>query len=255
MIAQTSKPEWNHCCSRQSVGKLEEKNLSRWISIIAGLLVTIAITVLLFVGPKAGSVDNLRQTLLTHGPWTAVAISAGLMIAQAVLAPLPGNVITITNSLVFGPIWGSVLSWFTTVVGASLCFHLARALGKPFAERIVGNSVQKAERFFRTYGLHAMFFVRMMPLVPFDAVSYGAGLVGVPFSRFLLATSLGIIPSILVYSYLGGLIAGVYWWVLITMLTVSLIGIIAAAKVFRKRQPPTDKITTPPNVALGDTAA
>ena len=255
MIAQTSKPKWNDCCSRQNVGKLEEKNLSRWISIIAGLIVTIAITVLLLVGPQAGSVDNLRQTLLTHGPWTAVAISAGLMIAQAVLAPLPGNVITITNSLVFGPIWGSVLSWFSTVVGASLCFHLARALGKPFAEKIVGNSVQKAERFFKTYGLHAMFFVRMMPLVPFDAVSYGAGLVGVPFSRFLLATSVGIIPSILVYSYLGGLIAGVYWWVLITMLSVSLVGIIAAAKVFRKHQPPTDKITTPPKVALGDTAA
>jgi uncharacterized membrane protein YdjX (TVP38/TMEM64 family) len=99
-----------------------------------------------------------------------------------------------------------------------------------------------------------MFVVRMMPLVPFDAVSYGAGLVGVPYSRFLLATSVGIIPSIVVYSYLGGLIAGFYWWVLLTMLSVSLLGIIAAAKIFRKRQQPIT-VAPAPKVALGDTVA
>lgn len=227
--------------------------MSRWISVTAGIIIAIAIAVLLIMGPQAGSVENLRQTLLNCGPWAAVAISSGLMIAQAIIAPLPGNVITITNALVFGPLLGSLLSWFTTVVGACLCFMLSKAFGKPFAEKIVGSSVHKAERFFKTYGLHAMFFVRMMPLVPFDAVSYGAGLVGVPFSRFLLATSVGIIPSIIVYSYLGGLIAGVYWWVLISMLSVSLIGVIAAAKIFRKRQPPTN--VAPPKVALGDTPA
>jgi uncharacterized membrane protein YdjX (TVP38/TMEM64 family) len=228
--------------------------LSRWISFTAGSIIVIAIAVLLIVGPKAGSVDNLRQTLLNYGPWTAIAVSAGLMIGQAIIAPLPANIITISNSLVFGPIWGSILSWFTTVLGASLCFMLAKSFGKPFAGKIVGEPLQKAERFFKAYGLQAMFVVRMMPLVPFDAVSYGAGLVGVPFSRFLLATSVGIIPSILVYSYLGKLIAGIYWWVLISMLSVSLIGIIAAAKIFRKRQPPTD-LTPPPTIALGDTAA
>ena len=222
--------------------------MSRWISITAGVIIAVAIAVLLIMGPQAGSVDNLRQTLLEYGPWAAIAISAGLMIAQAIIAPLPGNVITITNALVFGPLWGSLLSWFTTVVGACLCFMLAKAFGKPFAAKIVGSSVQKAERFFKAYGLQAMFLVRMMPFVPFDAVSYGAGLVGVPFSRFLLATSVGVIPSILVYSYLGGLIAGVYWWVLIRMLTASLVGILAAAKILRKRQPLT-------SVALENTAA
>lgn len=206
------------------------------------------------MGPRAGSVDNLRQTMLTYGPWAAVVLSAALMVGQAVIAPLPGNVITITNSLVFGPILGSLLSWSSTVLGASLCFLLAKALGKPFAERIVGSSVHKAERFFRTYGLHAMFFVRIMPFVPFDAVSYGAGLVGVPFSRFLLATSIGIVPSILIYSYLGGLIAGFYWWVLVTMLSISLIAVVAAAKVFRQHRPPAN-VTPSTKVALGDTAA
>jgi uncharacterized membrane protein YdjX (TVP38/TMEM64 family) len=207
--------------------------MSRWISIAASIIVGIAIAVLLAIGPKTGNVENLRDVLLSYGPW-AVGISAGLMVAQAIVAPLPANVITITNGLIFGPIWGGLLSYTTTLMGASLCFLLSRSFGKPFAEKIVGRSVHRAERFFKRYGLHAMFLVRIIPFVPFDAVSYGAGLVGVPFTRFLLATGVGIIPSVAVYSYLGTMIAGIYWWVLLGLLTVSLIAILIAARVLRK---------------------
>ncbi len=207
--------------------------MSRWISITAGLIVVVALVVLLVIGPKTGNVENLKATMLAYGPW-AVGISIGLAVGQAVIAPLPMNVIIITNGLVFGPVWGSLLSWFSTVLGASLCFLLSKSFGKPFAEKIVGSSMEKAETFFRKYGLHAMFLVRVMPFVPFDAISYGAPLVGVPFSRFLLATAIGIIPSILIYSFLGKLIAGIYWWVLLGLLTTALIGICAAARLLRK---------------------
>jgi uncharacterized membrane protein YdjX (TVP38/TMEM64 family) len=223
--------------------------MNRWISITAALLIGTALTVLLIIGPKAGTVDHLRSILLACGPWS-VGISIGLMVAQAIIAPLPMNVITITNALVFGPVWGSVLSWFSTVLGASLCFLLSSTLGKPFAHRIVGNSLDGVESFFKKYGLHAMFLVRMMPFVPFDAVSYGAPLVGVPFSRFLLATTIGIVPSILIYSYLGQLIAGIYWWVVIALLGAALIAIIAGTTLLRRNGrlevlPPPIKVSGP----------
>ena len=208
--------------------------MNRWISITAAVIIAVALTILLVIGPKAGTVDHLRATMLAYGPW-AIGISMGLMVAQAVIAPLPMNVVTITNALVFGPLWGSLVSWFSTILGASICFLLSKTFGKPFAHKIVGSPLVKAERFFRKYGLHAMFLVRIMPFVPFDAVSYGAPLVGVPFSRFLLATAVGIIPSVLVYSYLGTLVAQVYWWVLIGLLSAALVGIIAAA-LFVRRQ-------------------
>jgi len=207
--------------------------MNRWISITAAILIATALAVLLVIGPKAANVEHLRAIMLAYGPW-AVGISIALMIGQAVIAPLPMNVVTITNALVFGPFWGSLLSWFSTLLGACLCFLLSKTFGRPFAHKIVGQSMEKVEGFFRTYGLHAMFFVRIMPLIPFDAVSYGAPLVGVPFSRFLLATSVGIIPSILIYSYLGKLIAGIYWWVLVALLCAALVGIIAAAQIIRK---------------------
>jgi uncharacterized membrane protein YdjX (TVP38/TMEM64 family) len=237
MIAQSRiKANGRNVAAKVAKARSGRRQVDRRISIAAGIVIGIALTVLVVIGPKTGSVDNLRESLLNYGPW-AVAISAGLTVAQAIIAPLPGNVITITNALVFGPIWGSLLSWAATLLGASLCFMLAKTFGKPFAAKIVGGSLARAEEFFKKYGFYAMFAVRIMPFVPFDAISYGAGLVGVPFSRFLLATAVGIIPSILIYSYLGTMIAGFYWWVVLALLVLALVGIIAASRWERWLKP------------------
>ena len=207
--------------------------MNRWIGIVASVLIAAVLVLLLYVGPATGGVEQFRTKLLSYGPWSVV-VSAGLMIAQAIIAPLPANVVTITNGLVFGPLWGALLSWVSTLVGASLCFTLSRTFGKPFALKIVGKPLDNAERFFRKYGLHAMFLVRIVPFVPFDAISYGAGLIGVPYLTFLTATAIGIIPSILAYSYLGSVVAGWYWYLLTGVLTFSLIGTILAILLIRK---------------------
>ena len=61
---------------------------------------------------------------------------------------------------------------------------------------------------------------------------------------FLLATAVGITPSILIYSYLGKFIAGIYWWVVVALLCAALVGIIAAARVIRKAAKPQPALNT-----------
>lgn len=159
------------------------------------------------------------------------------MIAQAIIAPIPGNVITITNGLVFGPFLGSLLSWISILIGSSVCFLISKTLGKPFATRIAGNGLERAERFFKRYGLHAVFVVRIMPLVPFDGVSYAAGLVGVPFSKFIAATALGIIPSVIVYSYIGSIAVAAYSWILVSLLGLALVALVIVPRFMARRAP------------------
>src|SRR5262245_65938587 len=118
--------------------------MNRWISITAATIITIALAVLLVLGPKAANVENLRATMLAYGPW-AVGISIALMVAQAIIAPLPMNVVTITNAVVFGPLRGSLLSWFSTVLGASPCFLLSMTFGKSFAQNLIGSSLVNVE--------------------------------------------------------------------------------------------------------------
>jgi uncharacterized membrane protein YdjX (TVP38/TMEM64 family) len=208
--------------------------VNRWVKgIPAAVLAGVAIGFLLTWSPTFHGVDGLRQTLLSYGPWAAV-VSALLMIIQATIAPLPANVTIVANGLVFGPFWGGLLSWVSIVIGASICFALAKKLGKPVAVRFAGRSLESAEKFFERYGLPAMFFIRITPFIPFDAVSYVAGLAGVSYGKFLLATAVGVIPSIVVYSYLGSIVVGRLWWIALLVLIISIFGVWIAVRLFRK---------------------
>lgn len=150
-----------------------------------------------------GDIGGLRAYLLGFGAWAPV-VSALLMVGQSVVAPLPAFVITLTNGLLFGALWGGLLSWSSAMAGAWLCFWLSRTLGRPFAERVVGQTaLDVADRFFLQYGVQAILVARLLPFVPFDPISYAAGLTKMSVVRFLVATGLGQLPATALYSYAG----------------------------------------------------
>jgi hypothetical protein len=67
------------------------------------------------------------------GPLALIA----LLVAQAVVAPLPSPPILMAAGFVYGPWIGFAIGWFGLLLGASACFGLARAFGRPLAERFV----------------------------------------------------------------------------------------------------------------------
>jgi uncharacterized membrane protein YdjX (TVP38/TMEM64 family) len=171
----------------------------------------------LSAGDAADAVEAFRGYVLGFGPWAPV-VSAAIMVLSCVVAPLPAFVVTFTNGLVFGWALGALLSWSSAMAGAALCFWIARALGRPAVERLGGGAgaLEAADRFFVRYGKRAVLLARLLPFVPFDAVSYGAGLTSTGWRPFLVATGLGQLPATLLYSWLGESASGsvqVLFWV------------------------------------------
>ena len=139
----------------------------------------------------------------------AVAVSFLLMILQAIVAPIPAFFITLANAAIWGWWQGALLSWTSSMVGASLCFYIARILGRDVVVRLNSHTaVQQMERFFDRYGANAIVIARLLPFVPFDPVSYFAGLTSVKFWKFFVAPGLGQLPATVVYSYAGGQLSG-----------------------------------------------
>lgn len=83
-------------------------------------------------------VASLRDYILSYGVWAPV-VSVGLMILQAVAAPLPAFLITFANGLAFGAVWGGLLSLFGATAAAVISFYLARAFGRAPIEALVGK--------------------------------------------------------------------------------------------------------------------
>lgn len=74
-------------------------------------------------------VDAAREYILSFGIWAPV-VSFFLMVFQSLAAPLPAFVITFANAGLFGWAKGAALSWSSAMVGAILCFAIARLYGR-----------------------------------------------------------------------------------------------------------------------------
>jgi uncharacterized membrane protein YdjX (TVP38/TMEM64 family) len=144
--------------------------------------------------------ERLRGIVGSAGSW-APAVFVLLLIVQAVLAPLPAPAVATVGGYLFGTLEGFFLTWFGALVGGVLCFVLSRALGRRFVER--NTRLKELDYYVEEHGAIAIFILRLIPLVSFDAVSYAAGLTGIYFRKFLVATALGMAPGTFVFVYLG----------------------------------------------------
>lgn len=98
---------------------------------------------------------------------------------------------------------GSVYTIIGAVCGASLSFYIARFLGRTVVEKLIRGKGKWFEDGVEKNGFLVVFILRLIPLVPFDIISYGTGLSKIKFKDFVLATIVGIIPGILVFINLG----------------------------------------------------
>ena len=152
--------------------------------------------------------DTIAEYIRSFGPW-AMAFSFALMVFSSILAPLPAFVITLSNAAIFGWWQGAILSWSSAMVGAAVCFFIARGLGRDVVEKLAGKgALASVEGYFKRYGTKTILVCRLLPFVSFDAVSYFAGMTSIKFLPFFLATGLGQTPATIVYSYTGGMLTG-----------------------------------------------
>ncbi|MDU5687379.1 MAG: TVP38/TMEM64 family protein [Kluyvera cryocrescens] len=176
---------------------------------------------------------GVERFIQSYGSLAAV-VSFMLMIFQAIVAPLPAFLITFANASLFGAFWGGLLSWSSAMVGAALCFYIARILGRDVVEKLTGKTVLNGmDGFFERYGKHTILVCRLLPFVPFDPVSYAAGLTSLRFRHFMLATGLGQLPATIVYSWVGSMLTGsIFWFVSGLLILFALTIVIVAAKTF-----------------------
>jgi uncharacterized membrane protein YdjX (TVP38/TMEM64 family) len=152
---------------------------------------------------RQGDLEGLRGYLRGFGLWAPV-VSVGLMQLQAVIAPLPSFPIMYANGLLFGTVWGGLLSFGSILLSAMLCFGLARLFGRPLVERIVSPAALAwADGQVTRVGAFAVFLARLVPLTSFDLVSYAAGLTPMRLGRFCVATGLGMAPAIFLTAAAG----------------------------------------------------
>lgn len=138
----------------------------------------------------------------------AAAIFVALYVAVTTIG-LPALPLTLAGGAVFGVAAGIALTWLGATLGATGAFVLARLLGGDALRRLLGARAGTLDRILGDGAFLTMLRLRLIPVVPFNALNFGAGLAGVRLTHYMAATAIGILPGTSVYTYFAdSLLAG-----------------------------------------------
>jgi uncharacterized membrane protein YdjX (TVP38/TMEM64 family) len=147
--------------------------------------------------------ETIRDMILSLGYWGPL-----LYVLCNVFRPFllfPAILLGIAGGLAFGPLWGAIYLVIGTVFGAALCFGVARLLK---SDRLKCTwpkwlPMEELDDQAVKHGFRTVLFLRLAPVLPWDVVSFMAGMSKVRFWPYFSATIIGSLPGAIAFSYLG----------------------------------------------------
>jgi uncharacterized membrane protein YdjX (TVP38/TMEM64 family) len=164
---------------------------------------------------KAGDEAALAKWFEQFGIWGPIAIIL-FMVLQMFLIIFPSWLPMVVATIGYGPVWGVVISIVAVTVASGIGYWIGRAFGTQVRERFISQEKEEEiAKALEEYGFGTVVLFRLSPFLSTDAISIIAGLLGMRFVPYLLATLAGITPLAIGIAYftrdLDQLKTGLYW--------------------------------------------
>ena len=146
----------------------------------------------------------LKEVILAYGNFS-ILVFILMQVLQVVVFFIPGEFIQIAGGYIFGTFIGGLISIVGITLGSILAYLISNRFGKPLVEKLMLNRKIKFFRKILNAGSKKMvvFVFYLIPGIPKDALAYICGVSNISFMDFLIYSTLGRIPGILISSFFG----------------------------------------------------
>ena len=137
----------------------------------------------------------------SRSPWAPLLIALLYIGANSVLAPntlLNGGVI-----LALGTGWGLGYALFGSLCAGTVYFFIGRHFGEERLEKLEIDRLDQIIDHLHNSGLLGLVLLRLLPIAPYTVVNLMLGAIGIGLPRFLMATTLGLLPGSLAATAFG----------------------------------------------------
>jgi uncharacterized membrane protein YdjX (TVP38/TMEM64 family) len=169
---------------------------------VTRLLIGACVLTVSAVVTSSVAADRLGDVRSGGDRWWGVLVFIAFAASLVVLL-LPGTVNTVAAGLLYGPVLGSVVALMASSLGATVAFHLAWHFGRGSIESILGQRTRSIDDRLAGASWRGVLLLRLVPLVPFNALNYAAGLSGVTAPAYIVGTVLGIVPGTIAFAAAG----------------------------------------------------
>ncbi len=181
----------------------EQHSQVNWLILAATIFVVVALSFgLAFL---LQSFLTKYDFLLSKFGWLAYLMIFGISLVThlSILVPVPLIVsIMIAAAAIWNPLLVALFSSMGGAIGEISGYYVGY-LGKRIA--IPGEAFwyKRLERWVRWWGVWAIFFISLQPVIPFDVGGIIAGVTRMPIHKFLFAVWLGKFPRYVIVIYAG----------------------------------------------------
>lgn len=143
-----------------------------------------------------------RRAIAARMRGDSTSTVALFLAAWGLATPLgfPALPLLVTGGVLFGAWLGTLFSIAGTLLGAMGGYFFARLIAPPRLEAWLTKRLPM-DRLRSDGSFLTLVRVRLVPVVPFSAVNYGAGLAHAPVRSYLASTVVGQLPSTVLYSF------------------------------------------------------
>jgi len=161
------------------------------------------------------------------------------MILQTIVAPISSEVVLMFAGTIGMNLFDVVLfGGIGLLIGSIIAFYIARFGGKPIIIKLIGKKwLNRVDKWIEKNGAIAIFITRLVPVVPFDLISYMSGITKIKFKHYFSATLLGAFPRTYLLAIAGVSVKEILALFGIGMeltLTIGILGFILLAYLDRR---------------------
>lgn len=184
---------------------------AHWIAL--GVFLGCAIAAFYLVTQANIPWDEPQQWMqqLSELGWIGVVFFITFLATAIVIGPIPSTPFTIASGAIWGPNLAALYGVIGIFLGSIIAYFIGRTLGRSVVKALTGKAVYFSTHRGETYLGWVVMITHMIPIMPYELISYGAGISGLSFSLFSIPALLGIIPCTLMLTHLGAALTLNLW--------------------------------------------
>ena len=175
-----------------------------WQAIAVAFAIALAIALSHFF-PVVTFVEALQERVMNWGAWAGIFYP--LLFAACNILLLPGGFLAVGGGFFFGLWWGFLIVFAGNIISTAISFALSRFVTKRwFRRKLLANPTLMAlgpavER----ESWKIILLSQLHPLFPTSLLNYFYGLTRIRFSTYMFWASIGRMPGLFFYAYIGTL--------------------------------------------------